>query len=209
MEVEVCFMSQKTISNMSKSGVDFPFVIEGSVTNVVEFLFDTADPYQFVPKWMVNINKFPIYVYVEIFEFQKDEFEQVCIAHNIKHETLNIKNKRDGAYKATVKDNQAFNAIFPYLHSTGSINNVALWSLEKDVFSLEKREFKTFFGKRKLHTPVASLEDDSSVFWIGFDSQHITAISNNKLFSSVDQISNHFPLAISILSAGDEEEIRN
>ena len=211
MIVEVCFMSPKTISGMSNNGNDFPFVIEGSApNNVVDFFFYDADPFQVVPAWMVNINRFPIYIYVEIFEFQKDKFEQLCNAHNIEYETLNIKNKRDGAYKATVKNNQSFNAIFPYLYSTGSMNNVALWSLEKDVFSLGKREFKTIFGKRKLHTPIVSLEDNSSVFWVGFDGQHITAISNSKLFSSAEHISNHFPLTISILPAGNEVgEIHN
>lgn len=206
MEIEISFMPKKWISNIPDAGGYFPFAIDGETMYVVDFLFDAVDPNEFIPDWILQLNKFPIYIYVEIFEFQTEELEQDFKVHNVEYNTVEIEKKYDIAYKATIENSEQFKAIFPYLYGNGSMNNLALWSLQKDVFSFGKRDFKTLLGRKKVFTPIVSLEDNDCVFWVGYDGQNIVAISNNKLFSSVDCISNQFPPKANIITGEYEED---
>ena len=206
MEVEISYIPESWISDIPEAGGYFPFAIDGSRLYVVDFLIDAEEPNNLISIWMRQLNEFPIYVYVEVFEFQTEEFEQDCKLHKIDFKTVKLEKAYDHAYKAIIKNSEQFKRLFPYLYSAGSMNNLALWSLQKDVFSFEKKEFKTLFGRRNIVTPTISMGKNNSVFWIGYDGQNIVAISNNKQFSSINSITNQFPPKTNIVTIQCEEE---
>lgn len=206
MEVEVSFVPESWISKYPDAGGYFPFAIDGSRSYVVDFIIDAVEPNKFISNWMRQLNEFPIYVYVEIFEFQTEEFEHDCKLHNIEYEQLKIKKVNDYAYKAIIKNSEQFDVLFPHLDGAGSMNNLALWSFHKDVFNFEKREFKTLLGIRNIVTPTLSMSKDSTVFWIGYDGQNIVALSNSKKFSSINSITNQFPPNTNVVTIQCEEE---
>jgi len=206
MEVEVSFIPERWVSDIPEAGGYFPFAIDGNRSYVVDFLIDAIDENEFISNWMRQLNEFPIYVYVEVFEFQIEEFEQDCKLHNIEFKAVEVKKLCNHAYKAIIKNSEQFKGLFPHLNSAGSMNNLVLWSLQKDVYSFEKKEFKTLFGRRSIVTPTISLGNNNSVFWIGYDGQNIVAISNNKQFSSINSITNQFPPKTNIVTIQCEEE---
>lgn len=80
--------------------------------------------------------------------------------------------------------------------------NVSLWSLKQDVFRLEEREYespypvkrtknnRTRLVKVKLitNTPIVTLAESSTMFWVGYDGDYITAFSNGEHFSTIDSL---------------------
>ncbi|WP_456363550.1 hypothetical protein [Priestia aryabhattai] len=206
MEVEVSFVPESWISKYPDAGGYFPFAIDGTRSYVVDFIIDAEESNNFISNWMLQLNEFPIYVYVEIFEFQTEEFEHDCKLHNIEYKPLKIKKANDYAYKAIIKNSEQFNALFPHLDSAGSMNNLVLWSLQKDVFTFKQKEYKTLFGIRNIVTPTISMSKDSTVFWIGYDGQNIVALSNNKKFLSINSIRNQFPPKTNVVTIQCEEE---
>nr|WP_082891879.1 hypothetical protein [Sutcliffiella horikoshii] len=121
------------------------------------------------------------------------EYEQDCHTYNIQFERIIFDKENDCFYKAIIKNHKQFRVMLPYVYSNGSINNLALWSLKKDVFSFGKRDFKTLFGIKKIITPIVTLLENDSVFWIGFDGLNIVAITNDSQFSTITNISKKFP----------------
>lgn len=206
MEVEVSFIPESWVSDIPEAGGYFPFAIDGSKLYMVDFLIDAVDQDKFISNWMRQLNEFPIYVYIEVFEFQIEEFEQDCKLHKIDYKAVEVEKVYDHAYKVIISNSEQFEGLFPHLNSAGSMNNLVLWSLQKDVFSFKKREFKTLFGRRSLLTPTVSLGNNNSVFWIGYDGQNIVSISNNKQFSSIKSIRNQFPPKTNIVTVQCEED---
>ena len=74
-------------------------------------------------------------------------------------------------------------ALFPYFYGNGSSNNLVLWSLKHDVFSYGKRMLANFGFKQEKQTVILNMNSTSSVFWISYDGSSIVAISNEDLFS--------------------------
>lgn len=187
------------------AGGFFPFAINGDKSYVVYLSFNNVATTDFVPKWMFHLNKFPIYILIEIFEYEQEELELDCTNHKIEYEMVKNKKVKNIYYKAIIRNSEQFSTIFPYLYGNGSMNNTALWSLQKDVFSFGKRKCKTLFGKRNITTPIITLEEKKSVFWVGYDGDEIFVISNDKQFSSIRYISTNFPSETNIIRTEYEE----
>jgi hypothetical protein len=115
----------------------------------------------------------------------------------IQFETINPKKKNDCFYKIRIDNTEQFEVIFPFLYGNGSMNNMVLWSLETDLFSYGKRKFKNSFFNRDKSTVTVNMKENNSVFWISYDGSSIVAISNDKHFSTINEITRKMPSEVS------------
>ena len=60
-----------------------------------------------------------------------------------------------------------FREIFPLYITIGSGNDLVLWSINKDVFRVEHREWKGIWEGKIAETIVVRAGVDTSTFWIG------------------------------------------
>ncbi|MGE7921488.1 hypothetical protein ACQKM9_21535, partial [Viridibacillus sp. NPDC093762] len=109
-----------------------------------------------------------------------------CKTHKIEFEKTKKKNY---FYKIIIENQKQFSIMFPYVYGNGSMNNLALWSLKRDVFSFGKGEVKTLFGIKKNHTTIVTLLESDCVFWVVFDGDSVVAITNDRQFSTIENIS--------------------
>ncbi|WP_409296756.1 hypothetical protein V1498_02570 [Peribacillus sp. SCS-26] len=195
MEVELGFIPKTWIAQHPDAGSYFPFAIDGEKSWIVDISSKEEDiPAQFISGWMERLDAFPIYLCFQIFEFHQEELEQDFKLRDIQYEKLGIKGLY---YKAVVKEVEDFEVIFPYLYSNGCMNNLALWSLHRDIFSSGKRGFQTLFGNRHLETPIVTLGEADTVFWVSYDGGSIISISNDQRFADLNDVSRCFPPATS------------
>ncbi len=189
LRLEIGFIPHKWISDIPDACGYFPFAIEGETENIVDFTFSgNCNIEEFVSNWMNEINHFPIYIFVEVCDYNQKEFEQDCQTYNIEFVRAKF-----GFYKAIIENCRQFSVIFPYVYASGGMNDVALWSLKRDVFRLEKRDINTIWGIKKLHIPVVTLLKNDCVFWVSFDAASLFAISNGSQFSTITKISEKLP----------------
>lgn len=202
MKLEIGFMPRKWVSDIPDAGGFFPFAIDGKKEYIVDFdfTFNDVEPFEFVSNWMIKLNQFPIYLLVKVYEYGQEEFEQDCQKYEIEFERTKFDKENDCFYKAIIENYKQFSAMLPFVYSNGSMNNLALWSLKRDVFSFGKRDFKTLFGIKKIITPIVTLLENDSVFWIGFDGVNIVAITNDSQFSTITNISKKSPQKLILLS---------
>ncbi|MFD2216431.1 hypothetical protein [Metabacillus endolithicus] len=162
MKIEIGIIPKKWISNIPDVGGFFPFAIDGNKDYIVDISFSTDKHLDFLTSWIKVINQFPIHMLVEV--YGQEEFEGVCLRHKIEYKRTTYEKENDCFYKVTIKDYSDFSFLFPYVYANGSMNNLALWSLQRDVFSFGKREFKTLTGIKKIDTPIITLAENDSVF---------------------------------------------
>jgi hypothetical protein len=193
LNLEIGFMPHKWISEIPDAGGYFPFAIDGKKEYIVDFTFNDVEPLEFVSNWMNKINQFPIYLLVEVFDFGQEEFEQVCKTNNIEFKRTKFEKEKVCYYTAIIENLNQFSVMFPYAYGNGSMNNLDLRSLKKDVFHFGKRDFKTLFGIKKINTPIVTLLEKDCVFWVGFDGVNVAAITNDSQFSTITNISKKLP----------------
>lgn len=92
-----------------------------------------------------------------------------------------------------IQNEKQFQEIFPFYITLGSGNDLVLWSTNKDVFSVEQREWKGNWEGEIAGTVVVKVEVDTSIFWIGYDGDYISVISNQSNFSIYEKIIKTFP----------------
>ncbi|WP_409291308.1 hypothetical protein [Peribacillus sp. SCS-37] len=196
MEVELGFIPKTWIALHPDAGGYFPFAIDGEKSWIVDISSTEEDiPAPFVTEWMEHLDSFPIYLCFQIYEFHQEDLEQDFKLRDIQYEKLGIKGLY---YKAVVKNSKDFEVIFPYLYSNGCMNNLALWSLHRDIFSSGKRGFQTLFGNLHLKTPIVTLGEADTVFWVSYDGGSIICISNDHRFADLNDVSRYFPPGTSL-----------
>jgi hypothetical protein len=194
MDVQIGYFPKHYFSNEPDAGGFFPFAIEGTT----KYIFDISDIYlpecdeNFLPLWMENIKAFPIYFCTKIPSYWKEDYEHTCKEFNIAYRYLSNKHQFSVAI-TEVQNVKQFREIFPIFISIGSGNDLVLWSTNKDVFSIEKREWKGNWEGKIAETVVVETEADISIFWIGYDIDNIVVISNNPQFSTYEKICSTFP----------------
>lgn len=189
LSLEIGFIPKNWISDKPNASGFFPFAVDGKKEYVVDFTFnDEPFDLDFVSNWMNELSQFPIYMLVEVYDFDQEELEQDCKAHKIEFEKTKEKNY---SYKVIIENQKQFSIMFPYAYGNGGMNNLALWSLKRDVFSFGKREFKTPYGIEQ--TTIVTLLESDCVFWIGFDGDNVFAITNDRQFSTIENISDKLP----------------
>ena len=190
MNIEVGYFPKRYYDSNPDAGGFFPFAIEGTTPYVFSmdgFYLPECDQ-NFLPLWMRNIKAFPLYFCAEVSSYCKDEFEHNCKEFNISYRYLNNR------YVVTeIQNEKQFQEIFPFYITLGSGNDLVLWSTNKDVFSVEQREWKGNWEGKIAGTVVVKVEVDTSIFWIGYDGDNIGVISSQSYFATYKKIINTFP----------------
>lgn len=141
---------------------------------------------------MENIKAFPLNFCAEIPSYWKEDFENTCKKFNISYRYLTNKYERS-VLVTEVQNEKQFREIFPFYITLGSGNDLVLWSTNKDVFSVEQRQWKGNLAGKIADTVVVKVETDTNIFWIGYDGDNIAVISNNSIFSTYENIITTFP----------------
>ncbi|MGE6612866.1 MULTISPECIES: hypothetical protein [Peribacillus] len=190
MDIEVGYLPKRYYDSNPDAGGFFPFALECAtpyVFSIDGFYLPECDE-NFLPLWMRNIKAFPLYFCSEVSSYWKDEFEHNCNKFNISYRYLTNR------YVVTeIQNEKQFQEIFPFYITLGSGNDLVLWSTNKDVFSVEQREWKGNWEGKIAGTVVVKVEVDTSIFWIGYDGDYISVISNQSNFSTYEKIIKTFP----------------
>ncbi|CAH0123656.1 MULTISPECIES: hypothetical protein [Bacillaceae] len=190
MNIEVGYFPKRYYDSNPDAGGFFPFAIEGTTPYVFSmdgFYLPECDE-NFLPLWMRNIQAFPLYFCAEVSSYCKEEFEHNCKEFNISYRYLTNR------YVVTeIQNEKQFQEIFPFYITLGSGNDLVLWSTNKDVFSVEQREWKGNWEGKIVGTVVVKVEVDTSIFWIGYDGDNIAVISSQSNFATYKKIIKTFP----------------
>ncbi|TYS58292.1 hypothetical protein FZC76_22720 [Sutcliffiella horikoshii] len=208
MKMEICFPPEHTypfeIYGESKSIIEFSCYIDGAYTDAHE---------EFFCNWMESPDYYPIYSLAEIFDYQQAEYDELFQMQNIEFNYMKGSRKDTFFVKAIICSPQQFNEYYPYLHGNGSMLNLSLWSLKQDVFRLEEREYESPYPVKRTkkdrtslvklkwiaNTPIVTLTENSTMFWVGYDGDYITAFSNNEDFLTIESLQKIIPERVELV----------
>jgi hypothetical protein len=194
VDIDIGYFPKHYFSDQPDAGGLFPFAIEG----IVNYVFDISNVYlpecgeNFLPLWMKNIKAFPIYFCAEIPSYRKKEYEGDCKKANVCYKYLLQDHQLSDAV-TEIQNEKQFRELLPFFISIGSSNDIVLWSTNKDVFSVEQREWKGNWEGKVTETIVAKIEKDLNIFWVGYDGWSIAVLSNNQQFSTYENICKTLP----------------
>lgn len=194
MDVEIGYLPKYYYSAEPGAGGHFPFALEGNIPYVFAldgFYLPECDE-NWLLLWMENITAFPIYFCAEIPSYWKEDYEHTCRTCNIDFKYL-FNNHRFSVTVIEVQSVKQLREVFPVFISIGSGNDLVLWSTNKDAFRVEQREWKGNWEGKIAEAVVAKIENNTSVFWIGYDGDSIAVLSNNPSFSSYENICKTLP----------------
>lgn len=163
---------------------------------------------------MKSPDYYPIYSLAEIFDFQQAEYEDMFKMQNIEFNYMKGSRKDTFVVKAIIRSPKQFEEYYPYLHGNGSMLNLSLWSLKQDVFRLEEREHESPYPVKRTknnrtrlvklkwiaNTPIVTLTKNSTMFWVGYDGDYITAFSNDEHFSTIDSLQKIMPEKVELVT---------
>ncbi|MEM1504799.1 hypothetical protein RG959_15435 [Domibacillus sp. 8LH] len=198
MDVGVAYFPKHYFSNKPDAGGHFPFAIEGTANYVFDidnFYLPECDE-NFVLLWMKNIKAYPIYFCAEILSSWKQDYEKDCEEANVYYKYLYQSPQLTVAI-TEIQNEKQFQEIFPWFITMGTANEIVVWSANKDVFSVEQREWTGNWEGKITETIVVEVDQDTSIFWIGYDGTSIAVLSNNPQFSTYEKICETLPDFIS------------
>ncbi|WP_285767512.1 hypothetical protein [Peribacillus sp. SI8-4] len=216
--MEISFFPREKVITVPVEEATYPFEINGEFPYIVDFFCDrdSDHPYfheNFFCSWMDSLNHYPIYSLAEIHDFQQAEYEELFKRQNIAFHYMQV-NRKDRLYvKATIRSPQQFNEYYPYLYGNGGMLNLSLWSLKHDVFGMEQREYESpypvkrtkknrtrlFKLKWMANTPIVTLTEGSTLFWVGYDGDYITALSNDERFATKESLQQMIPEKVELI----------
>lgn len=197
IKIDIGILPQSYVSDEPESGGYFPFAIDGETSYLYDISFanrkDEKEVEGFVAKWMKSLDKFPIYIFFECFDFHQKEIEKECKSKSIEYTEFKW-GESDFFIKVKVKNIEQFNIVFPYVYANGSMNNFACLSLEEDVFTIGIRDFKNIWGENEMiETPIIKLNENSSVFWVNYDGDSMVVISKDSSYSLLSLVIKTLP----------------
>ncbi|MBQ0138081.1 MAG: hypothetical protein KBT36_02195 [Kurthia sp.] len=196
MKVEIGYLSKSYyMNNQPDAGGYFPFVLEGNTSFIVDFggvdLYDQLEG--FLKIWMNKLKALPIYFCVEIYEFDREDFENHCRSLHISYEYL-MENDQSLICLSKIETEKQLQTMLPFLIGVGlTMNNLVLWAIHKNVFRLEKREWIGNLRGFVQETVIVNMASDTTVFWLGYDGDSINAISNQPDFQTYKKVVETLP----------------
>lgn len=194
MKIEVGYFPKRYYSSKPDISGFFPFALDGKT----KYVFDISGFYlpesndEFIPSWMTNVKAFPIYFCAGVSDFWQEEFEEECATANIRYHCIG-NTKDHSVLVSEIENEKQLKEIFPFFIKLGASNDLVLWSSNKNVYSLEEREWTGVYEGGIRKAVVVTMEADTSIFWIGYDGHSITTISNQSQFSTYEKITQTFP----------------
>lgn len=200
MKVEISYFPPEKVISLPDPESTYPFDIDGEFKYIVNFsLFLQRDILELFCNWMNNPYYYPIYALAEIYDSQQEEYEELFQMQNMAYTYMKGSRKNTVFVKVVIRTSHQFNQFFPYLYGNGSMHNLTLWSLKQDGFRIEEREYEAP-SKRVAITPVTTLAENSTMFWVGHDGDFITAFSSDEQFSTVDSLQKMVPKNIELVA---------
>lgn len=216
MKVEISYFPPEKVISVPDPESTYPFVIDGEIKYIVDFsLFLQSDIHEeLFCKWMNNPYYYPIYSLAEIYDSQQEEYEELFQMQNMAFTYMKGSKKNTLFVKVVIRTPHQFNQYFPYLFGNGSMHNLSLWSLKQDGFRLEEREYEASYPIKRTRknrtilvkpkwltiTPVVTLAENSTMFWVGHDGDFITAFSSDEQFSTVESLQKIVPENIELVA---------
>lgn len=78
MKLEISYFPPEKIITVPREEATYPFEINGEFQYIVEFSCDYKGTYEeFFCNWMNSPDYYPIYSLAEIYDFQKEEYEEL------------------------------------------------------------------------------------------------------------------------------------
>ncbi|WP_226674960.1 hypothetical protein [Mesobacillus jeotgali] len=169
----------------------FPFELDGENKYLVEIDPCESDPAVFYSDWMKELNQFPIYAVVTLDLYNQEEINGLIAKYKIDHSVFLIGN--ESYNKFILRNEEQFRVLLPYFYASGSMNDLAVWSLKKDIFSVDRRKVTTIFRRKTMDILVATFEKDTTLFWISYDGDALDVISNHQIFRTMEEIEKTLP----------------
>jgi len=191
LQIEISYLPKTSISPIPDAGGHFPFAIEGDCSIFLDTVPINSEFEEFYPGWMQSLNAFPIYSIIQVHDYTEEDIVNECTQHNVSYSFMGSKKYR--LIKMTINTTEQFAALFSYIQGSGNMNDLSMWSLHEDVFSLSKRSVKGFFKNTETDVMVINLTTSSSVFWVGYDGDWITLLTNNLKFETEEDVEKTFP----------------
>lgn len=196
MNLEIGYLPKKYYSqNQPNAGGFFPFVVEGDIKYVVDFSFGELDDKRddFIEKWMKNLSVLPLYFCVEIFDFDREDFELYCHDLNISYEYMGEKSETIVCL-SKIENEKQLQKMLPFLVGAGlALNSLIVWSENKNKFRMNKREWAGNLKGSIQNAVIVNMEVDSTVFWLSYDGDGIMAISNERRFQTEEEVIKNLP----------------
>lgn len=188
MNIEIGFNSENPLN----PDID-RFVIEGNPKYIIDIYRSILEWNEnFLPLWMEKISAFPIYFCAEINSDWLDEYEDTCRNMNMNFSYLST-GRRFSVIITEVKTMAQLKKIFPYFITIGCANELVLWSTNQNVFRIEPGKKKGFFKEFVANTVVVNMENNATVFWIGYDGDFLSVFSNHESFSTYENLCSTLP----------------
>lgn len=188
MKIEVGYLPRNYFSG------HFPFELDGEYKYLVEIDPCELDPTVFYGDWMKELNQFPIYGVVTLDLYNQEEINGLIEKYNIDHSVFLIGN--ESYNKFVLWNEEQFRVLLPYFYASGSMNDLAVWSLKKDIFSSDRRKVKTIFRRKTMDVLVATFEKDTTLFWISYDGDALDITSNHQIFRTMEDIEKTLPKGV-------------
>lgn len=176
-------------------GEIFPFAVKGEAKYVFDLSHVEKPTWlegEWLPLWMNNLKAFPIYICLKIYPDWNDEFKKNCKKFGMKYRQLSEGNRFFLSVTEVININQ-FKQILPMILPLGSEGNEVIWSTNKDVFNIGKKEWVGSWEGRISTTIIVKTASGSNIFWIGDDGDSLNVISNHQQFSSYNKICETLP----------------
>ncbi len=204
MEVNICYYPPERAIFGTDSEATHPFHLEGEIPYIVEMtLWDTQMLQELCTKDLNGLENYPIYSLAEFLKEDQQELEEMFQKHNIQFEFFTGSKRNMFYVKVVIQTPHQFEQYFLYLFwNSSNHNNLSLWSLRQDVFQLKEKEYesdlkqkrkrnnRTYYVRRKwiVNDPYVTLDDNSTMFWIGYDGAYITAFSNDRRYATIESL---------------------
>ncbi|WP_102262573.1 hypothetical protein [Mesobacillus jeotgali] len=202
MKIEVGYLPENYFSG------HFPFELDGEYKYLVEIDPCESDPTVFYSDWMKELNQFPIYAVVTLDLYYQEEINGLIAKYKIDHSVFLIGN--ESYNKFILRNEEQFRVLFPYFYASGSMNDLAVWSLQKDIFSVDRRKVNTIFRRKTMDVLVTTFEKDTTLFWISYDGDGLDIISNHQIFRTMEDIEKTLPKGVEMVVVeydSDDDEI--
>ncbi|WP_226087617.1 hypothetical protein [Mesobacillus sp. S13] len=194
MKIEVGYLPRNYIKDQPDFSGHFPFDIDGEYKYLFEIDHCELDPTVFYCDWMKELNQFPIYAVVTLDLYYQEEINGLIERYKIERSVLLIGN--ESYNKFILRNEEQFRVLIPFFYASGSMNDLAVWSLKKDIFSSDRRKVTTIFRRKTMDVLVAAFEKDTTLFWISYDGDALDIISNHQIFQKIEDIEKTLPKGI-------------
>ena len=188
MKIEVGYLPRNYFSG------HFPFELDGEYKYLVEVDHCGVDPTVFYCDWMKELNQFPIYAVVTLDLHNQEEINRLIEKYQINHSVFLIGN--ESYNKFVLRNEEQFRVLLPYFYASGSMYDLAVWSLKEDIFSVDRRKVTTIFRRKTMDILVATFEKDTTLFWIAYDGDGLDVISNQEIFQTMEDIEKTLPKGV-------------